>query len=79
VKKENSLVVLKAVIDDRLLGKPIMVTEDGIVLVMLDGHWHTLSDDYSVRIDLAPPMPMPFVAGSVDQGYCPPAIGKRAM
>src|SRR5688572_19642901 len=45
---------LAARMDPRLHHQEIMVTSDGIVLVRMMGHWHTLADDFSVKIDLAP-------------------------
>lgn len=45
---------LTARMDTRLHHREIMVTSDGICLVRMNGGWHTLRDDFSVVIELAP-------------------------
>jgi hypothetical protein len=45
--------------DARLKGKPIMITADNIVLVLIDRGWHVVRDDFAVLIELAPALPEP--------------------
>lgn len=72
---------LVASVDPRLRGKTIMITEDGLVMVQMQGGWQTVREDYSVKIDLAPPSSNMLVGGLIGatphdyQGY--PAWAKE--
>lgn len=59
---------LHRMVDPRLLGKPVMFLEGGGVMVMINGGWQMLNENYSVTIDLAPPSPLA-MAGTA--GMCP--------
>jgi hypothetical protein len=45
---------LAAAMDERLIGRAIMVTMDRTVLVMDHGNWYGLNEDFTLTIALAP-------------------------